>query len=217
MVAATGPGSCHFPPAAPEAPRLDTGVVDMANRLLTCLCEMLTHTVGGPVCRCCLYPGGEITPQDYCCGCDGGSGMAAVRVYRIAPSTARFPQQDFEPRRNCSHNSYVVTLEITVYRCMATLDQHGDPPTCDQLTRDVVVQMDDAAAIRRTLRCCFAPQLEDGSVRWTTTGRYVEDDQNPVGPDGDCGGIRQRVHVEFFDDCGCDALPEPPPAPDGRC
>jgi hypothetical protein len=132
--------------------------------------------------------------------------MAAVRVYRIAPSAANFPQQDFAPRTNCSHNSYLVTLEIAVYRCLATLDQHGDPPTCEQLTQDVAIQLDDAAAIRRTLRCCFAPQFSDGSVLWSSTGRYVEDDWNPVGPDGDCGGSRQRVHVEMFDDCGCDQV-----------
>lgn len=205
----------QFPPTLPDLPKLDGGVFEMASLFLSCLCETLTHTLGGPVCRCSLYPGEVITPMDFCCGCEGGLGMAAVRVYGIAPASANFPAQDFSVRKNCNHNAYVVTLEVSVYRCMSTIDQHGDPPTVADLFRDVAIELDDAAAIRRTLRCCFAPQLADASVLWSTTGRYVEDQLNPIGPEGDCGGVSQRVHVEFFDDCSCDqTFPvEPPPDP----
>lgn len=177
---------------------LDTFAFDLAAQVLDCLCDQLALTRGGPVKRCCLYPGEEIAPMDECC-----QGMAAVRVYRIFPVTGRFPQQDFSPR-NCAGSAYGVTLELTVYRCAATLDDRGRPPTCSALTDNVAVQMDDAAAMRRAIQCCYAPRAEDGEFPWTASGMFVEDDYNPVGPAGDCMGGRQRWHFPVYDvPCSC--------------
>lgn len=162
-----------------------------ALALLDRLALELAHTRGGPPARVGLYPGEEIAPMDECC-----AGQAAVRVYRIFGMTGRFPQQNHGPK-NCSElQSYGVTLEMTVYRCASTLRSDGSPPDTDDLLDDTLVQLDDAAAMRRAIR---ATAVYLGTQPFSGVELFVEDDYNPVGPAGDCVGGRQRCTFGVYD------------------
>lgn len=209
----TAPGFSDAQLRAQHGLGLDSFAYDLASRVLVCLSDQLALTRGGPVCRSSVYPGEEIAPMDVCCEGTSCHGMAAVRVYRIAPRTGRFPQQDHTARlHSCDKLNYQVTLELTVYRCAATLDDRGDPPSVADLTWNVKVQMDDAAAMRRAVGCCYSAiagrQVAGVTLPYTLTGDYVEDDYNPVGPAGDCLGGRQRF-IFPVTDVPCDTPPVP--------
>lgn len=170
----------------------------LAAELLECLCTALEGSLSGPPCRCCIYPGAAV-PADSCCECDGGQGQAWVRVARIYPIiVGRFPNQMFEPTRCDTHRAWAVELELGVYRCLATLDDDGNPPTCEQLEHDAQMIADDAAAMRVAARCCFA-----GRDRDMVMGAWA-----PIGPSGGCGGGSMTLTVQAWD-CEC------PPAEEG--
>jgi hypothetical protein len=158
----------------------------LADRLLTCLCDALDASLGGPVCRCCLAPGVAV-PMDVCCQCGAGDGQAAVRVAQIYPTTS-FPDPIVQSSR-CMQMEWAVVLEMVVYRCAATLDDSDppQPPTCEEVTRDALVAADDAAAMRCAVTCCFgADPCEPGAV----PGAW-----QPIGPSGGCHGGAMQVTV----------------------
>jgi hypothetical protein len=167
-------------------------VLPLADALLACLCAAVADT-GNPVCACCVHPGLS-TPMDYCdCECSsGGNGQAWVRVNRIYPAGARFPQQSFEVEP-CKIPSWGVELVMGVYRCVATLDDDGRPPTCDQVEADATKILLDAAAMRVAAVCCFGTAEED---RTAIVGEW-----SPIGPNGGCAGGFMSVTVQFYDCC----------------
>lgn len=172
------------------AVNLDTMTLPLAESLLACLCEALEGTIAGAPCHCCLAVGPP--PADYCCECAGGSsGQAWVRVVEIYP-TSKFPVRTLELAKCGQTEAYAVELELGTYRCVSTLDDDGTPPTCAQTTRDVEVQLDDAAAMRHAV-CCFQAQ-EGGRV-------LVRGSWQPIAPAGGCAGGIMRVTVAVYDCC----------------
>lgn len=194
---------------------LDTFAFDLAKRLLTCLEDQLVLTLGGAVCRAAVYPGEEIVPMDWNCMGTGCHGQAATRVYRIYPVTARFAQQDFSPRvMNCASSLFGVTVEMTVYRCAAQMREDGTPPSVEHVEWNARVALDDAAAMRRAVQCCYSPVADERTdVPYAVSGEYVLDDWNPVGPAGDGHGGRMRVFLPVTIE-GCDFVPNEVVRPD---
>lgn len=167
----------------------DTTGLPLAEDLLSCLCAELADTIGGPPCVCCLSPGPE--PME-CCQCPAGEGNAWVRVVRIFPTTAKFPTPSTDPSPGrCVTGLYAVELELGVYRCVSTLDDDGRAPSCAERTSDAEKILDDAAAMRRAVSCCFAVRGRQMIVgEWRSRG-----------PDGGCAGGAMTVIVEADDCC----------------
>lgn len=123
-------------------------LIDVASALLACLCEQLANTLGGSVCRCCLEPG-QAVPMDVCCDCGHGNGKAAVRLAQLVPVG--------QPRGRCAADDrWQAVFEMTVQRCAAPMRDDGQPPSCEEVTRDAAVAIDDAAAMRHAALCCPA-------------------------------------------------------------
>lgn len=170
---------------------IEDRVLPLAEALLACLCTALATTVGGPVCDCCLHVGAAV-PMDYCdCECAGvGQGQGFVRVNRIYPAAARFPQQSFDVEP-CKINSWGVELVMGAYRCVAGLDDEGRPPSCAEVTADSVKLLSDAAAMRAAAVCCF-PDADMVAV----VGQW-----EPIGPQGGCAGGQLTITVQMYDCC----------------
>jgi hypothetical protein len=172
------------------AVNLDRITLELAEALLECLCEALEGSTGGRPCHCCLAVGPP--PADFCCECpNGSSGQAWVRVTSVYPSS-KFPARTNELVKCGAAMAYGVELELGTYRCVTTLDDSGDPPSCEQTTRDVEIQLDDAAAMRAAI-CCF--QAQDG-------GRVlVRGEWRPIPPNGGCAGGAMTITVSAYDCC----------------
>lgn len=172
------------------AVNIDRVAMGLAEELLACLCTALAETTGGAPCFCCASAGERPPAMDYCCDCGQGHGQAWVRVVRIFPAAARFPQLSTDVEQ-CRLGSWGVELEVGAYRCAAVPDNRGNPPSCARVTRDAEVIVDDAAAMRRAITCCFASSDRD----------QVVGEWRPIGPSGGCVGGSMTVQVRASDCC----------------
>jgi hypothetical protein len=161
-----------------STPGGSTRVVALLSWLLDAACEELGKTPSGPVGARLIAPGASAPPADWCCQTDDGLGMAWVRVSRRYRST-RFPVPESEPGACAAQ--LAVECELGVYRCVATLGDHGEPPSPVEVTADALAADADACALADAV----------GRLRWT----HVRGAWSPIGPSGGCGGGAQMVVV----------------------
>ncbi len=169
-------------PAAPATtPAGGSRVVALLSWLLDAACEELAATASGPVGARLIAPGSVAPPADWCCQTAEGLGMAWVRVTRRYLSTA-FPAPDSTPGA-CRTGQLAVECELGVYRCVATLDDRGEPPSPAEVTADALAADADACALANAVN----------RLSWThVRGAWV-----PAGPSGGCGGGAQLVAVSI--------------------
>lgn len=171
----------------------------MAQALVACLEEQMSLVLDPPA-TVCLRPGQQVDPllsiyDDECC-----SGLAWVRIADIFPSSdATFPTQDQTAEVACNPRSWAVVLEMGAVRCAPTPDATS-MPSCDDWTSLVEKQMQDAAAMRRSVICCFG----DLDIS------YLLGNWQPLPVSGRCSGGTQLVTVaaEYMDCCA--DVPESP-------
>ncbi|REF00618.1 hypothetical protein [Thermomonospora umbrina] len=116
-----------------------------------------------------------------------------VRLQRIYPTTSPWPQEATTPLPCSAGGAWAAELVMGVYRCVAAVDDNGDPATCEQVFNDAEKLLSDAAAMRQAALCCF-PATEEGPD--VLAGEY-----RPIGPNGGCGGGQMLVTVRFTECC----------------
>lgn len=166
------------------AVNVDTIAMPLLEELLECLCTQLALTTRGPVCACCITTG---PPVIECCTCEAGEGMAWVRVVRIYPSLPRFPAQAVEVQK-CPVTGLAVELELGAARCSRQVTEDGSTAECPEQLADAEAVLDDAAAMRRALSCCFAGDKVLVINQWQS-----------YGPEGGCVGGYMAVTVQAYD------------------
>lgn len=175
------------------------GVHDLAERLLACVCEALDRAAEevngypGCPCRACVVPGAPAwdSCEDPCDGSGEPGGQLTVHVARIYPS-AEFPEPDRRVLglRGCTPPpTTAVELVVTLLRCAPGPDEHGCPPSCEELAEAARTVHVDAATIYNAIMCCLPGT---GGRRGR---RFVAGEQRIVGPQGGCVGVEQRVVV----------------------
>jgi hypothetical protein len=153
----------------------------------TCLCQNLAATLGGPVGRCCVQPGGAII-LDECC-----DGTAWVRVDRVWLKAAAGTTQ---VRRDpigwggapCGDQMVMMTLGLGVMRCAATIDERGTPPGCEVLEDESMRMLSDIDALYKTAVCCLEESSESFAIYATEPLLLI-----PQGPAGGCVGAELSV------------------------
>lgn len=150
-------------------PPITQAVVVALAELGDCVCAELTQTGGGEPCWCGLYPGQQVAWES-CGECSGGRcGMGYVRVAGVFPSES-FPVAAID--RRCTL-PLVWAIEVGALRCFPyTSDGDAPPPT--EMADAAVVQILDASALHRAIKCC---SVEVAVQSYT-----------PVGPMGGCVG-----------------------------
>lgn len=182
-----------------------------AETMLDCVCEALHRfTSGGCPERACVYNGSEAVAFDDCC-----NGQLWVVWERTIPtdwktqSFGQYPQRS--PRTVTSGNCFTLIgmdFEVGILRCAPTFDDHGNPPTCEQLEESARQQHEDAWAILKAVVCCLG-ELSD-------LGYYTSwEQQQPIEDEGGCVGSVMGFSVGQ-ELCACLELPEirPDPNPD---
>lgn len=106
----------------------------------------------------------------------GCPGIVWANVIRIARSRD-FPNED-EVATPC-RGLRIVVIQVGAARCAATVDDHGYPPTPEQMEADALVGLDDAERLERAL-CLAWTRIDDRNLghqaAWTAT--------DPIGPQG---------------------------------
>lgn len=179
-----------------------TAVQDTAQAILGCVCQALDVAAaaiegqpGCPTCRSCVVPG--LVAWDSCddpCDNAGGQGQLTVSMGRMYPSSkGAFPAEERQVIgvNGCAVPQFTaLELIVTLLRCAPGPNEQGCPPSCEELTTAAGILHADAVTVYNALLCCF-PE---------TSGRrrgqmFVVGQQRPVGPQGGCVGIEQRITV----------------------
>lgn len=140
----------------------------IVTALLACVCTGLTEA-GAPACSCCLGIG---QPSDaFCdCACSAGAGQLTIYPAPVGPSRS-FPALvvgDDRMDHACGPPYIVQTLNVELSRCVALVDEAGDPPTCDQRGAEALDWYRDVNIVRQSLACCLAAMRTAGTIeRWS--------------------------------------------------
>lgn len=134
--------------------------------LATCIHEQLAER-GLPVtCFSGIVAGGP--PSLESCTCNGGNGMAWVRLVTAYPSS-RFPIQSAEP--SC-YPPLAFQLEAGIARCVP-INTNGTPLTVSQQLDATRLQMADMAAMLAAIRCCMGTHDADDNDLDFLIGQYI--------------------------------------------
>lgn len=168
--------SGYFHPPGPIAPSMAPAVPDPAAAatlmaLRDCLCEQMTRTIYGPVCRCYVSWGPSLPIQDGCsctCGLDGEhNGDAWVKLDSMEPDLAGTASGS--DLVSWCPAGWTATISLGTYRCIETAEGDDVLPA-ERVTDISLALLSDMAALWRVLSCC--PQaLTDGLrvVAWQPT------------------------------------------------
>lgn len=138
----------------------------------------LTSTEGGVPNRFAHIVPGQIAWDD--CDC----GMFAQSITSVASSqTFPTPASDV-PVNGCGHPLAVVSVTVTLVRCIPGLDNNGNSPSVQQMIASARVMEED----RRALRCALGAYLKGLFDTYKIHG-YTIGAATTVGPEGQCGGI----------------------------
>lgn len=193
-----------------------TAIDTAAQDLLACVCTSLSGLpaevpgLAGCPCRSCVVPGAVAAD-----GCDEGCatlppgeypGQLTVSVVGVFSSDRNgFPRPSTTVRddKGCQPQPITaVELAVTLFRCTPLPSDEGCPPSCEELAASALQLHTDILAVQRGILCCYA------STDPVTRGgrRYVLGAARPIGPQGGCIGMEQRVTVALED---CLVCPEP--------
>jgi hypothetical protein len=174
----------------PEATDLASGFL-WAKELLDCACEALGDANVSPYgCpeRACVYNGGVEVAFDDCC-----VGQLWVSWGRTYP-TSSFPVElsDRDLTACLAHGTYLATdFEVGIIRCAPTLDEQGNPPSCEAIEQSALQMHHEARVILRAVTCCMKEWTAD-----TARPRYgIWREQVPAGDGGLCVGSVLKVTV----------------------
>lgn len=136
-------------------------LIDLTRDVLAVVQAELTEQPG----RAVLAPGAEVAWDDCC------EGQLAVRVVSSTPQFQR------NARQGCPVG-FLVTLGVSLVRCVSTVNDQGQPPSPWEMDHDGETLMRDMGQIATALQC-FKPENALSSY----LGEWA-----PAGPLGGCAG-----------------------------
>jgi hypothetical protein len=144
----------------------------------TCVAAELADTVNGLPDRICLVVPGAIAWDK--CDC----GQLAQTITGVGP-TEQFPTPytgDFT--NGCGPEMAVVSVSLSLTRCMPGITRQNEPPSCDTLLATAIGHEEDRAAVRRSIACCLRTYHRAYRIYNWTVGAATT-----AGPEGGCIGI----------------------------
>lgn len=132
-----------------------------------------------------LAPGNQVAHDDCC------NGQVWSRLVSLAPMPSNDPAR--RPGTNpCAVPELLLTAELGIVRCAATVNDHGEAPSARQITADGEQSVDDMSALLGVLRC--TDNLRS-LISWT-----------PTGPEGGCHGGYWTYTMRVPNCLGCEEV-----------
>lgn len=181
--------SSDTPPIPPEID-LMTAAFIIVTGVGECVVSELADTEGGIPDRVCLVVPGSIAWDN--CEC----GQFAQTITSVAPS-AQFPSPATDtPQATCAAPLAVVSVTMSLTRCVPGVSDRGFAPTCHDLLIAARVLEDDRATLRRALNCCLRDKLDGYQILNYSIGAATS-----VGPDGGCAGVELSYQFALSNEC----------------
>lgn len=137
----------------------------------------LADTEGGVPQRFALVVPGGIAWDN--CDC----GQFAQSITSVVSSN-NYPTPADTPVEPCGHPLAVVTVTMSLLRCVPTMNDNGVAPSVEQLLAAARIIEDDRLAVRRGLATYLHELRQNYKIVNYTIGAAQS-----VGPEGMCGGI----------------------------
>ncbi len=119
----------------------------IAVELRDCISAELAGTVGGEPARKCIVTGTDPAIRDCC------KGLLLVSLVRDYPYRI-FPQES-DTLFACDSAQMALELTVFMYRCASQIQSNGMALPCEAHDAMTAVVVEDAAAIKRAISCCF--------------------------------------------------------------
>lgn len=170
-------------------PRTLAVVGELIEQLRPMFCNPNKPPLGGvlPPVR---HRGGFDVPIDILTDGEQCTGMVWVNVLRRYPVGPTFPEEA-NGMVLCTH-SLAVVVQAGVARCVATMDDHGNPPPDDVQESEALAVLDDADRLNYALCMAGAALAEDGRALAYSLGAW-----DPRGPDGGIVAGTQSIIVQL--------------------
>lgn len=155
-----------------------------------CVCLALESS-GRPVCSCCLTIGTPVSECDCECA-DGARGRVSLYPQSIVPSQSwpqALPAWDRYDHA-CGPPYIMLTLNVEITRCVPTMDELGNPPTCTELISAGLAWYADATIVRQAVGCCLRDMKRNGTIQRFSMGQTT-----PVPEQGGCAGSVLQVMI----------------------
>lgn len=179
----------------------DPMITNLAAAALSCLNTAVTGSPNPPqnVCYRVEYePPHELTQwTDICC-----EGLAYVSMGDQFVSFASFPEADIvrQAEMRCSLPTWAVQLRLGIVRCIPTLGEDGEPPTCQEQADAFQQEIIDAKSLRWAACCLRSWVLRPQEEAFRGMQMTIDRQQKVT-----LGGCMERyvpVTVQFTD-CDC--------------
>lgn len=165
-----------------------TAFAPIATGIGQCVVDALELTAAGAPCRQCLLLPTAVIPWDGCdCDCQtpGQVAQAITQVF----NAETFPIPFVGNWKRCGPHLLVANITLSVTRCVPVMDDHGQPPSCQDELAAAVTLENDRAAILQALACCLA-DLTAGTIRAYNIGPSVT-----IGESGGCAGVETTYQI----------------------
>lgn len=144
----------------------------------TAVREELVVAGCGDVNRFCPVVPGEVVWDT--CDC----GQLAQTITSVTPSNT-FPAPALDARTTpCGPQQVVVSVTLSLTRCVPVLDDNGQAPSCDALGAAALCLEQDRVSVRHGVTC----YLRDRRDAYEITD-FVVGAATSVGPQGGCAGV----------------------------
>jgi hypothetical protein len=154
-------------------------VYNLLSTLVTAAGDELEGTEAGRPDRTCVYNGGQVAADDCC---DGQLYGRWERSYL----TRNFPVPTIDAIRCVNGTMLGVDLAVGILRCAPTLDDNGEPPSCEAIDESAQLLHFDASTVAYAVACT----LELNGVEW------VFRSQGPLSTEGGCVGSEFQFTVQ---------------------
>lgn len=144
----------------------------------------------GDVNRFCPLVPGEIAADE--CDC----GQLAQTIVEVFPSNV-FPTPATDTRQTpCGPQLSVVSVSVSLFRCVPGPNDNGTPPSCDALLNSAIVMECDRQAVRTAVACYLQELRDTYQIHDFAIGSATS-----VGPDGGCAGVQMTYQFAVSNIC----------------
>lgn len=202
---------CPDCPVCPECPPGDGFTINLTSPnfvaivtgLAGCVVGALDQTPAGAPCRQCVLLPTQQIPWDNCGPCaEGCNGQVAFAIREVYGSKS-FPQPlTGETWRKCAVHYSIARVVVSVTRCVPTMDERGNPPSCASELAAAITLENDRTAVRQAIADCLcaasAPTLSPRYLsEWSISPSVT------VGELGGCAGVETEFLIGVQVACQC--------------
>ena len=124
-------------------------------------------------------------------------GQLVIAEQRRFPSRA-FPLEEVDHEAECGEPWIVISLLLSLTRCVPVPDANGNPPTIAALATAAAQLSEDMGKTRPAVFCCLSALYDSFQLAAFELGAM-----EVTGPAGQCAGFDMTILLGYVNDCGC--------------